>query len=38
MKSLLEKIMSILKREWFLFVMLVAIGLIIFVFSASRLL
>gem|GEM_PF-1906117 len=38
MKSLLEKIMSILRKEWFLFVMLVTIGLIIFLFSVSRLL
>jgi len=38
MKALFEKIISIIKREWFLFVMLVAIGVIIFLFSACQLL
>jgi hypothetical protein len=38
MKPLFEKITDFLKREWFLFVMLIAISLIIFLFAACRLL
>lgn len=33
MKPLFESITSFLKREWFLFVMLAAIGLIFFLFE-----
>jgi hypothetical protein len=38
MKPLFVKIATFLKREWFLFVMLIAIAMIIFLFSACRLL
>jgi hypothetical protein len=38
MKPLFDKITAFLKREWFLFVMLLAIAMIIFLFSACRLL
>lgn len=38
MKPLIEKIIAFAKKEWFLFVMLVAIGVIIFLFSSFRLL
>jgi hypothetical protein len=38
MKALLFKIMTFFRREWFLFVMLVAIAIIIFLFSACQLL
>lgn len=38
MNTLFRKLISFLKKEWFLFVMLAAIGLIILLFSACRLL
>lgn len=38
MKPLFEKIIAFFKKEWFLFVMLIAIALIIFLFSACGIL
>lgn len=38
MKPMLEKITCFFRREWFLFVMIAAIGLIVFFFSACQLL
>jgi hypothetical protein len=38
MKPVVHKIAAFFRKEWFLFVMIIAIGVIIFLFSACRLL
>jgi hypothetical protein len=38
MKPLIQKIITFFKKEWFLFVMIIAIALIVFLFSAGNLL
>jgi hypothetical protein len=38
MKPMIERVAEFFKREWFLFVMVIAIAVIIFLFSACNLL